>query len=117
MYGEGGGRGCAMKEPTKSPYLIVVWFINQNQTKDNVFLSQSDMYPTTPRTRIYRSPLSTPSLSSSTPFDWDALRSGKPPPYPSPKRPKPRKSVVAGSKTPKRVVRQKGVVERFVTVH
>src|ERR1700722_2736113 len=37
MYGEGGGRGCAMKEPTKSLYLIVVWFINQNQTKDNVF--------------------------------------------------------------------------------
>src|SRR5271170_5923706 len=37
MYGEGGGRGCAMKEPVKSLYLIVVWFINQNQTKDNVF--------------------------------------------------------------------------------
>lgn len=40
--------------------------------------------PTTPRTRITYSPTISPSLSASQPFDWEAARLRKPPPYGSP---------------------------------
>ncbi|KAJ3562375.1 hypothetical protein NP233_g9618 [Leucocoprinus birnbaumii] len=45
--------------------------------------------PTTPRTprasiSLYRSPASTPSISSSIPFDWEAARNRRPPPYGTP---------------------------------
>jgi hypothetical protein len=82
--------------------------------------SSTTTTPTTPRNRfsigIYRSPTADPSLSASRPFDWDAALSGKPPPYPSPSQNKraktSRKSI--GISTPKRVVRKKGIVEKFV---
>jgi hypothetical protein len=38
------------------------------------------------------SPLSTPSLSTTTPFDWDAARGYKPPPYPTPNAARNRRS-------------------------
>lgn len=37
--------------------------------------------PTTPRTRISYSPTVSPSISASQPFDWEAVRLRKPPPY------------------------------------
>lgn len=71
--------------------------------------------PTTPRPRpsypIHRSPADTPSISSSVPFDWEAARSRAPPPYASPLRTRPRKSV--GADTPRKgIVRKKSVFER-----
>lgn len=73
--------------------------------------------PSTPRNRVsmgaYRSPASTPSISSSIPFDWNAARSRKPPPYGSPLQS--RSQGVGGSipSTPrKRVVRKKSLVEK-----
>jgi hypothetical protein len=75
--------------------------------------------PTTPRTRpsigIYRSPASTPSISSSIPFDWEAARAYRPPPYATPQN-KVRKTagVSNGSATPARkaVIRKKSLFER-----
>ncbi|EGN92429.1 hypothetical protein SERLA73DRAFT_191057 [Serpula lacrymans var. lacrymans S7.3] len=79
--------------------------------------------PVTPRTRIsyVNSPSSTPSISSSTPFDWEAARSRRPPPYATPlagKR-KARMSTGTGSETvgmPKRVVRKKGIIQRISSI-
>ncbi|KAG6866923.1 hypothetical protein C0991_003838 [Blastosporella zonata] len=75
--------------------------------------------PSTPRNRIsigvYRSPASTPSISSSLPFDWDAIRSGKPAPYGPPIQRKGRQSMGVGTPA-KRVVRQKSVVERITSI-
>ena len=75
--------------------------------------------PTTPRPRplypIHRSPADTPSISSSVPFDWEAARSRAPPPYASPLRTRPRKSVGTDSTTGtprKGIVRKKGAFER-----
>ncbi|KAG6814350.1 hypothetical protein H0H92_010935 [Tricholoma furcatifolium] len=71
----------------------------------------------TPRSRVslaaYRSPASTPSISSSIPFDWDAARSRKAPPYGTPNQ----KSRINASATPaKRVIRKKGFVERITAI-
>ncbi|KAF8636559.1 hypothetical protein AX17_003371 [Amanita inopinata Kibby_2008] len=86
--------------------------------------SHSPAHPVTPRTRpsilsAYRSPASTPSISSSVPFDWDAARSRKPPPYSTPLQHKSRKST--GSATPsvqhrKAVIRKKGIIERITSI-
>ena len=75
----------------------------------------------TPRTRLVYpiSPVTSPSLSASQPFDWEAARSRRPPPYASPlsgKR-KNRSSDIGtlGKATPgKRVVRKKSLYERYV---
>lgn len=74
--------------------------------------------PTTPRARLIYpiSPVTSPSLSASQPFDWEAARSRRPPPYstPSGKR-KSRSSDVGtpGMGTPgKRVVRKKSLYDR-----
>ncbi|KAF9454499.1 hypothetical protein P691DRAFT_806680 [Macrolepiota fuliginosa MF-IS2] len=79
--------------------------------------------PSTPRNRpsigIYRSPASTPSISSSIPFDWEAARSRRPPPYGTPQN-KIRKSmgVPNGDGTPARraVVRKKSLYERITSI-
>ncbi|KAF8447956.1 hypothetical protein L210DRAFT_3390949 [Boletus edulis BED1] len=74
--------------------------------------------PATPRTRIsyLDSPSLTPSISSSTPFDWEAARSRRPPPYatpPSVKR-KARMSTANAATSPRKAfIRKKGFVERI----
>ncbi|KIJ69389.1 hypothetical protein HYDPIDRAFT_105983 [Hydnomerulius pinastri MD-312] len=85
-------------------------------------LSSGTQTPVTPRARVsyLNSPSSTPSISSSTPFDWEAARSRRPPPYGTPitaKR-KARMSTVDGlGGTPRKaVVRKKGVVERITAI-
>ncbi|KAF8077938.1 hypothetical protein FPV67DRAFT_1685237 [Lyophyllum atratum] len=85
--------------------------------------SANGTLPSTPRNRVsmgtYRSPASTPSISSSIPFDWNAARSRKPPPYGTPLQNKGRKSLGVGNSagTPaKRVVRKKGIVERVTSI-
>ncbi|KAI0320094.1 hypothetical protein OF83DRAFT_1259018 [Amylostereum chailletii] len=81
--------------------------------------------PVTPRTRpsyaISRSPLLSPSISASLPFDWDSARQRRDPPY-SPlgsKRKAGRKSEmgVGTNGTPaKRVVRKKGMYEKLTAI-
>ncbi|KAH7914944.1 hypothetical protein BJ138DRAFT_1170202 [Hygrophoropsis aurantiaca] len=77
--------------------------------------------PSTPRSRVsyVDSPSSTPSISSIIPFDWEAARSRRPPPYATPptKR-KPRMSGVNGRTggTPKRVIKKKGMLERISAI-
>ncbi|KAG6376156.1 hypothetical protein JVT61DRAFT_2130 [Boletus reticuloceps] len=79
--------------------------------------SSGTQTPATPRTRIsyLDSPSSTPSISSSTPFDWEAARSRRPPPYatpPSVKR-KARMSTGNAATSPRKAfIRKKGFVER-----
>ncbi|KDQ60817.1 hypothetical protein JAAARDRAFT_204621 [Jaapia argillacea MUCL 33604] len=73
--------------------------------------------PTTPRNRPYHySPAATPSISSSVPFDWEAAKSRRPPPYSTPigKRRGPRKSEVGA--TPRRIVRKKGFFEKVASI-
>ncbi|KAJ8700137.1 hypothetical protein PTI98_003193 [Pleurotus ostreatus] len=80
--------------------------------------------PTTPRNRLsfglHRSPADTPSISSSVPFDWEAARALKPPPYASPRaRANGRDSLAPGNgpKQPiKRVVKKKGLWERVTLI-
>ncbi|ETW85911.1 hypothetical protein HETIRDRAFT_310986 [Heterobasidion irregulare TC 32-1] len=81
--------------------------------------------PSTPKRTAYpiaTSPLLGPSLSASRPFDWEAARSHRPPPYPSPviaKRKAARKSEAGvgtlGAPT-KRVVRKKSLCERLTSI-
>ncbi|EPQ58114.1 hypothetical protein GLOTRDRAFT_72177 [Gloeophyllum trabeum ATCC 11539] len=69
------------------------------------------------RTSLVYSPSATPSRYSAVPFDWDAARTRKPPPYASPlsaKKPKPRKS--EGGAPVRRVVRKKSLVERITSI-
>ncbi|KAF8894624.1 hypothetical protein BD779DRAFT_1669104 [Infundibulicybe gibba] len=81
--------------------------------------------PSTPRGRIsfgtYRSPASTPSISSSVPFDWNAARTRRPPPYATPPQNRPRKSMGvggSGSGAPARkaVVRKKSFLEKITSI-
>lgn len=84
--------------------------------------SMNNTAPSTPRNRVsigtYRSPASTPSISSSIPFDWNAARSRRPPPYGSPlQNGRGRTSTGVGSSTPgtpirRAVIRKKGIIER-----
>lgn len=88
--------------------------------QENYAASNSPTLPTTPRNRPviispYRSPAATPSISSSIPFDWEAARSRKSPPYATPFRNRTRRSTVTqtpGSQPRKAIVRKKGLVER-----
>ncbi len=71
----------------------------------------------TTRTRLVYpiSPVTSPSRSASQPFDWEAARSRRPPPYatPSGKRKSLSNDVGTPGRTPgKRVVRQKSLYER-----
>ncbi|KAF9818630.1 hypothetical protein IEO21_02610 [Rhodonia placenta] len=90
--------------------------------------------PVTPRTRLVYpiSPATSPSISASTPFDWEAARSQRPPPYATPLQGKRvrglRQSEVGtpgaaspgpltpGGKRSQRVVRKKGLVERISSI-
>ncbi|KAI0934498.1 hypothetical protein AcV5_006325 [Taiwanofungus camphoratus] len=89
--------------------------------------------PSTPRTRLVYpiSPVTSPSLSASTPFDWAAARSRRPPPYATPvgKRVRGlRTSDVGtlgfaspglgtpGARKRERVVRKKGFLERITSL-
>ena len=75
----------------------------------------------TPRTRlsfgIHRSPADTPSISSSIPFDWEAARSRAPPPYATPLKSRPRKSIGTGASpnARKAVVRKRGLLAKYVS--
>lgn len=87
------------------------------QASPSTPVKKNGYLPTPPRTRIVYpiSPITSPSLSASTPFDWEAARTRKPPPYASPlgKRARAQRN---GSPTRgvKRVVRKKSFIERFV---
>lgn len=62
------------------------------------------------------SPSMTPSISSTIPFDWEAARSRRPPPYGTPfngKRKARMSNVGTVAATPKRIVRKKGFIERM----
>ncbi|THH27507.1 hypothetical protein EUX98_g6696 [Antrodiella citrinella] len=79
--------------------------------------------PLTPRTQLVYSisPLTSPSLSASTPFDWDAARSRKPPPYSSPLAGKRVRQMQNGSPNggkgaPKRAVRKKNMFEKIQAI-
>ncbi|KAJ6630811.1 hypothetical protein B0H10DRAFT_1773890 [Mycena sp. CBHHK59/15] len=79
--------------------------------------------PQTPRNRasilVERSPATTPSISSNIAFDWDAVRSRKPPPYATPQSISKgaRRSIgVPGTPVRKGVVRKKGLIERIMAV-
>ncbi|RDX56543.1 hypothetical protein OH76DRAFT_1451649 [Lentinus brumalis] len=75
----------------------------------------------TTRTRLVYpiSPVTSPSRSASQPFDWEAARSRRPPPYatPSGKRKSLSNDVGTPGRTPgKRVVRQKSLYERITSI-
>ncbi|KAI0082798.1 hypothetical protein K474DRAFT_1654972 [Panus rudis PR-1116 ss-1] len=80
--------------------------------------------PITPRTRLVypASPLTDPSLSASTPFDWEAARTRKPPPYASPLGGKRVRAARNGVASPnrvgpaRRVVRRKGFFEKIASI-
>lgn len=73
--------------------------------------------PSTPRTRLVypHSPLTSPSLSANVPFDWEAARARKPPPYASPLAGR-RRSMhpLPHATTVKKAVRKKGIIEKCV---
>ncbi|KAA1471164.1 hypothetical protein DENSPDRAFT_96624 [Dentipellis sp. KUC8613] len=102
---------------------------SSTHSRDSSAGPSSPAFPSTPRPRlshpvtIVRSPLTTPSLSASVPFDWDAARSRRNPPYPSPASAKApgrgRKSELGGLQgTPakKRVVRKKSFFEKITSI-
>ncbi|KAI0807611.1 hypothetical protein C8Q74DRAFT_1190101 [Fomes fomentarius] len=77
--------------------------------------------PSTPKTRLVYpiSPVTSPSLSASQPFDWEAARSRRPPPYATPNVKRKNRSSDMGTpgKTPsKRVVRKKSLYERITDI-
>ncbi|KAF9789891.1 hypothetical protein BJ322DRAFT_1044751 [Thelephora terrestris] len=83
--------------------------------------------PTTPRNskisyNISTPPSATPSISSSTPFDWDAARLRKPPPYATPfvdRRLQALKNggaLTPNKSTPKRTVRKKTMWQKVVNL-
>ncbi|EIW85185.1 hypothetical protein CONPUDRAFT_135005 [Coniophora puteana RWD-64-598 SS2] len=81
--------------------------------------------PSTPYTpprrsnvQYINSPSATPSITHSTPFDWDAARARRPPPYATPRRPGSHGTQNGNEpKTPRKsVVRKKGFVERIRAV-
>ncbi|KAF9069608.1 hypothetical protein BDP27DRAFT_1383114 [Rhodocollybia butyracea] len=88
----------------------------------------SNVLPVTPRPRgrasigIHQSPASTPSLSSSVPFDWEAARSRRPPPYATPVQNRSRGSRSSGagsnSATPARkaFIKKKSFMEKVTSI-
>ncbi|TFY51636.1 hypothetical protein EVJ58_g10459 [Rhodofomes roseus] len=101
--------------------------------------ASSQASPTTPvrtpqRTRIVygNSPVTSPSISASTPFDWEAARSYKPPPYATPLANRRLRGLRQGdvgspatgspgygtpnAKRRERVVRKKSLVEKITSI-
>ncbi|KAJ3761460.1 hypothetical protein EV360DRAFT_93003 [Lentinula raphanica] len=86
--------------------------------------------PVTPKPRgrisigIHQSPASTPSISSSIPFDWEAARSRRPPPYATPLQNRSRggrngasnSSSLSGTPARKAVIKKKSLVERVTSI-
>jgi hypothetical protein len=95
-----------------------------NRRATNSTPPSSSSHSATPRPRvsypITRSPLESPSISASLPFDWEAARGLRDPPYSllSPKRRSPRDSEICtpngkgGSPTKQRAVRKKSLYEK-----
>jgi hypothetical protein len=77
------------------------------------------LLPATPKrhTLIHAasSPLSSPSLSASTPFDWAAARSRRPPQTPIANAKKRQSLGGGGAGAAKRFVRKKSLVQRFAS--
>jgi hypothetical protein len=105
----------AMASPTRR-------LSHQSTTTNYATTSPPSVPSTTPKTRasypITRSPLESPSISASLPFDWEAARGLRSPPY-SPLGPKRRGARKSGIDSPngnaaatKRAVRKKGLYER-----
>ncbi|KAI0281402.1 hypothetical protein BGY98DRAFT_913434 [Russula aff. rugulosa BPL654] len=99
---------------------------HQSTTTNYASTSPSSAPSTTPKTRasypITRSPLESPSISASLPFDWEAARGLRSPPY-SPLGPKRRGARKSGIDSPngnaaatKRAVRKKGLYERITAL-
>ncbi|KAI0780717.1 hypothetical protein BD413DRAFT_499532 [Trametes elegans] len=79
--------------------------------------------PSTPRARLVYpiSPVTSPSLSASQPFDWEAARSRRPPPYGTPisgkRRNRPSDAGTPAMGTPgKRIVRKKSLYDRITSI-
>ncbi len=75
--------------------------------------------PITPRPRFVHSitPENSPSLSASTPFNWNATRGGKAPLYSTPLRVKQlRNGENPRPASPRRIIRKKSLKERFVFI-
>ncbi|KAI0306568.1 hypothetical protein B0F90DRAFT_1808237 [Multifurca ochricompacta] len=97
-----------------------------NSTTTSSTLTSGLPLPVTPRARasypIARSPLESPSISASLPFDWEAVRGLRDPPYfpLGPKRRNARKSDMGtpnGKGTPtQRAVRKKSFYEKLVSL-
>ncbi|KAK0503271.1 hypothetical protein EDD18DRAFT_1137180 [Armillaria luteobubalina] len=97
---------------------------NSNSPRSSGSLSTASPAPlsVTPRKArvsigIHHSPASTPSISSSVPFDWEAARARRPAPYSTPQQnkfKKPRPSVLG---TPRRaLVRRKSLYEKITSL-
>ncbi|KIP09488.1 hypothetical protein PHLGIDRAFT_126236, partial [Phlebiopsis gigantea 11061_1 CR5-6] len=74
--------------------------------------------PSTPRAKLIYppSPMTSPSLSASLPFDWDAARGRRPPPYPTPKRPQTTTPDTMGTKDKKKNVRKRTMAEKIMSI-
>ncbi|KAG7092466.1 hypothetical protein E1B28_008818 [Marasmius oreades] len=94
---------------------------------NNAAASSPSTPPVTPRpttTRqsigIHHSPASTPSISSSIPFDWEAARLRRPPPYATPARNGSRLSrggaTSTGTPARKAIVRKKSFAEKIKSI-
>ncbi|KAJ8078784.1 hypothetical protein PM082_013067 [Marasmius tenuissimus] len=97
------------------------------QSNNAATAPSSPAAPVTPRPRaarqsigIHHSPAATPSISSSTPFDWEAARSRRPPPYTTPARNGSRLSrggtTASGTPARRAVVRKKSFVEKVKSI-
>ncbi|KAJ7582702.1 hypothetical protein C8J56DRAFT_227715 [Mycena floridula] len=97
----------------------------RNPTNGNSASMPSTPTPSTPKNRPrpsianYHSPASTPSISSSVPFDWEAVRSRRPAPYSSPLSAKSRKgrpSLMPDTPGRKSIVRKKSFFEKLKSI-
>ena len=89
------------------------------QASPSTPVKKNGILPTTPRTRISYpiSLFTSPSRSASVPFDWEAARTRRPPPYASPlgrRARAQRNGATSPSRVAKRVVRKKGIIEKLV---
>uniref|UniRef100_A0A0W0F965 Uncharacterized protein n=1 Tax=Moniliophthora roreri TaxID=221103 RepID=A0A0W0F965_MONRR len=83
----------------------------------------SPAQPITPKPRprqsigVHQSPASTPSISSSIPFDWEAARLRRPAPYATPGRKSASSSTSAtGTPVRKAVIRKKSFIEKIKSI-
>ncbi|KAI0093526.1 hypothetical protein BDY19DRAFT_861168, partial [Irpex rosettiformis] len=79
--------------------------------------------PSSPRPKLAyaQSPFTTPSRSASTPFDWEAARARRPPPYATPIAGKRVRALQTsptkgGPAKKERVVRKRGLIQKIISV-